>query len=172
MQTPIALLLAVLPSLRALHAVPRTLRASPKMVLGAGGSGVPSVPFAASYKPAEIAALWSALKKCYGDENLARQAVEQNNQVICPVYASPSLLTQSKGALVSMLGAEEALDIMCKNPAVLTCGALGLQKSEPNEIRKAANARRFLDVYATPQGAAVLVLAILLLNVIYRVVSQ
>lgn len=75
------------------------------MLLGSGD--VPSVPFADSYKPAEIAALWKALKQCYGDEEAARRAVEQNNQVLCPVYATPQLLTQTNAALVKLVGKEE-----------------------------------------------------------------
>ena len=133
---------------------------------------VPEVPFAASYKASEISALWNALKKCYGNEADARQAVAQNNQVLCPVYATPALLAQSKSALVGILGKTEALEVMQKNPAVLTCGAAGLQASDPDEIRKAANARKFLDAYATPQGSAIFVLAVLFLNVIYRIATQ
>lgn len=76
------------------------------MLLGSGGD-VPSVPFADNYKPAEIAALWKALKQCYGDEEAARRAVEQNNQVLCPVYATPQLLTQTNAALVKLVGKEE-----------------------------------------------------------------
>ena len=155
-------------SVRPMQTQPR--RAPPILLFG--GGGVPEVPFAASYKPGEIAALWSALKSCYGNEALARQAVEQNNQVLCPLYASPALLSQSKNALVAILGKEEALEIMQKNPAVLTCGAPGLKASDPDEIRKAANARKFLDAFATPQGFGVFVVAILLLNVVYRVVTQ
>ena len=47
-------------------------------------------------------------------------AVEQNSQILCPLYASPVLLTQSKAALVRMMGDDEALDVMLKNPMVLT----------------------------------------------------
>ena len=133
---------------------------------------VPEVPFASAYKSSDISALWNTLKKCYGDDELARRAVEQNNQVLCPLYASPNLLTQSKEALVAIVGSSEALEIMKKNPAVLTCGAQGLKASDPDEIRKLASARQFLDVYATPQGFAVFAVAVLLLNVLYRVVTQ
>jgi hypothetical protein len=44
-------------------------RPPPLMLLN--GGGVPDVPFASAYKPGEIRALWSALKKLYGSEELA-----------------------------------------------------------------------------------------------------
>ena len=125
----------------------------------------------AGYKPAEIAALWSALKSCYGSDAAARLAVEQNNQVLCPVYASPALLQQSYKALVGIFGKDEALKIMAMNPAVLTCGAPGLQASEPSEIRKAAETRQVLDRVVTPAGFAVAILVVLALNVAFRVAN-
>lgn len=136
-----------------------------------GGRGVPDVPFASSYKPAEISALWGALKSCYGNEAAARAAVEQNDQVLCPVYASPALLKQSYQALVTLVGKQEALEIMAKNPAVLTCGAPGLLASKPNDIRQAAEVRQVLDRAVTAQGFGAFVLLILVLNVIFRVSS-
>lgn len=170
MPTPIAWRLLILFALPTDGLVMRTRAV--QMMAVKGPKGVPAVPFAASYKPAEISALWNTLKKLYEDEDAARQAVQQNNQVLCPLYANPALLTQSKDALVGLLGPAEALEVMKLNPAVLTCGKPGLLKSDPGEIRKTANARRFLDTYATPEGFAVFVLAVLLLNVVYRVATQ
>ena len=43
--------------------------------------------------------------------------------VLCPIYADPNLILESKYALVDVLGEDEAAVIMSKNPAVLTCGA-------------------------------------------------
>ena len=137
----------------------------PEVVLIARG-GVPDVPFASAYKPAEIAALWTAVKKCYGSEAAARAAISQNNQILCPLYASPSLLTSSQAALVALLGKEEALEIMAKNPAVLTCGAGYLEQSDPSEIRSAANTRQFLDRFVTPEGLSVAVVCITLALVV------
>ena len=85
-----------------------------------GGGGVPDVPFASAYERRDIEQLWRAVKQCYGGEASARAAVEQNSQILCPLYASPVLLTQSKAALVRMMGDDEALDVMLKNPMVLT----------------------------------------------------
>ena len=139
------------------------------MIMRGGGGDVPDVPFKDSYADAEIKSLWNTVKKVYGSPEAARAAVNQNNQVLCPLYASPALLTQSYSALISIFGKEEALEIMQKNPAVLTCGQAGLLKSEPSEIRNAANARKFLDAYVTPQGFGIAVLVVLLLNVVFRV---
>ena len=128
------------------------------------GSSVPDVPFAAAYKPAEIERLWRAVKQCYGGEASARAAVQQNDQILCPLYASPELLTQSKGALVRLMGREDALDVMLKNPMVLTCGAAELEKLSPDEIKSTANVRRVLDKVVTPTGLAVAVLVLGLLK--------
>ena len=44
--------------------------------------GIPDVPYADSYKQAELSALWGALKKCYGSEAAAREAIARNNQIM------------------------------------------------------------------------------------------
>ena len=69
--------------------------------------GIPDVPYADSYKQAELSALWGALKKCYGSEAAAREAIARNNQIMCPVYATPALLTETKAALVGLVGRDE-----------------------------------------------------------------
>ena len=64
--------------------------------------------------------------------------------MICPIYASPTLLRESAAALVEVLGEDEAAVIMKKNPAVLTCGN-DLLKADPDEIRRLAAIREVLD---------------------------
>ena len=66
--------------------------------------GIPDVPYADSYKQAELSALWGALKKCYGSEAAAREAIARNNQIM---YATPALLTETKAALVGLVGRDE-----------------------------------------------------------------
>ena len=131
---------------------PTLRRSQPVTMLG--GGGVPDVPFASSYKPGEISALWNSLKKCYGNEELARQAVAQNDQVLCPIYATPAMLSDSKKALVDIFGKDEALQIMSKSPMILTCGS-ELRSLKPDDIRSTANTRQFLDAF---KGPAVLAL--------------
>ena len=82
----------------AMHSLPLQL----KMQLGRGS--VPKVSFASAYKPSEIAALWTAVKKCYGSETAALDAISQNEQVLCPIYATPSLITESYLSLVKLVG--------------------------------------------------------------------
>ena len=131
---------------------------------------MPEVPWASNYKKSEITALWGALKRCCGgSDEAARQAVSQNSQVICPVYATPELLTQTNDALVKLVGKKEALQILIMNPMVLTCGAVGLATQKPADIRSAAQARQVVDRLATPTGLVSSLVALGLLRVAYLV---
>merc|ERR1711918_108763 len=76
---------------------------APRMMFGMGG-GVPEVPFASAYQPRQLSALWGSLKRVYGSEGLARAAVQQNNQVMCPVYATPELIQTSHKELIALVG--------------------------------------------------------------------
>jgi hypothetical protein len=126
------------------------------MLLGNNG-GVPEVPFASSYQPAEIGALGRALKTCYGSDEAARRAVEQNNQVLCPVYATPELLLQTNAALIKLVGKREALEILLMNPA---------------KIRSTASTRQALDRVTTPTGLALSLLLLGFLRVAFLSVSN
>ena len=70
--------------------------------------------------------------------------------VIAPLYSTPELLVESYDALVVALGEEEALEVMCKNPAVLTCGD-SLATTDASEIRNIAAFRSVVD--AIPPSA-------------------
>ena len=76
--------------------------------------------------------------------------------------ATPQLLSQSHASLVGLLGKEEALEIMMKNPAVLTCGANEIAASDPDEIRSAASVRKVLDGLSAETLTVGLVAALLL----------
>mmetsp|Transcript_61417 Transcript_61417/g.182952 ORF Transcript_61417/g.182952 Transcript_61417/m.182952 type:complete len:189 (-) Transcript_61417:208-774(-) len=147
---------------------PSARRGAPLLML----AGRPDVPFASAYEAAELQALWNALKKCYGTEALAREAVGRQPQVMAPVYATPALLTQSRDALVKLLGKEEALEVMLKNPMVLTCGGRELAASDPDDVRSTANVRFYLDKYVNPAGLGVLLAFLGLLKVIGLVVAK
>ena len=124
-----------------------------------------SLPFKDAYQAGEIKALWTTLKKLYGSEDAARQAVAQNNQVLAPVYANPALMSESKAALVAVLGKDEALEVMRKSPMILTCGS-ELRGLSADDIRSTANTRQILDKFFTgPQGLLILVAALALLKV-------
>lgn len=45
-----------------------------------------------------------------------------NPQILNPSYSFCNTLIDSKDVLFNMMGKEEAMDVMLKNPAVLTCG--------------------------------------------------
>lgn len=98
-----------------------------------------------TYLETDIEENFEALIELYGSEDRAIAAATQvRGTVICPIYASPTLLRESAAALVEVLGEDEAAVIMKKNPAVLTCGN-DLLKADPDEIRRLAAIREVLD---------------------------
>lgn len=98
-----------------------------------------------TYKEEDVEENYEALIELYGSVELANAAVKQvRGVVLCPLYASPTLLSDSKSALVEVVGEEEAAVIMKKNPSVLTVGP-ELANADPDEIRRLANLREFLD---------------------------
>ena len=106
----------------------------------------PEVPWASSYKQKDIDALWNTLKQVYGSEAAARKAVKQNNQVICPLYATPATMRLAYNSLVKLCGKADAKEIMANNPAILQCG--DLSGEDPVALRKAAAARVGMDSFA------------------------
>ncbi|EOD25700.1 hypothetical protein EMIHUDRAFT_450349 [Emiliania huxleyi CCMP1516] len=92
------------------------------------------------YTRQQLEQLWGALVAAYGSEALAREAVFSNPQIINPSYTFCNTLLLSKDVLFEMMGKEEALDVMLKNPAVLQCGP-SLDTLGPDEIKGFANIR-------------------------------
>jgi len=92
------------------------------------------------YEKKQLELLWGALLKCYGDANLAEQAVRNNPQILNPSYSFCNTMIDSKEVLFDMMGKEEALEVMLKNPAVLQCGP-SLDTLGPDEIKGFANLR-------------------------------
>ena len=112
--------------------------------------------------PAEISALWRTAVECYGSEEDATRAVEQNPFLIHPLYtASPDIMRESKAALLEVLTPEEALDVMLQNPAVLQCGE-SLSRQPASEIKRFAALRSALDKVppSVSRGSLVGVLAL------------
>ena len=62
------------------------------------------------------------------------QAVLENPQILNPSYSFCNTMLASKDVLFTMLGKEDALDVMLKNPAVLQCGP-SLDTLGPDEIK-------------------------------------
>uniref|UniRef100_A0A6U8KC40 Uncharacterized protein n=1 Tax=Emiliania huxleyi TaxID=2903 RepID=A0A6U8KC40_EMIHU len=96
--------------------------------------------FKKEYTRQQLEQLWGALVAAYGSEALAREAVFSNPQIINPSYTFCNTLLLSKDVLFEMMGKEEALDVMLKNPAVLQCGP-SLDTLGPDEIKGFANIR-------------------------------
>ena len=98
-----------------------------------------------TYANVEVEALWEAVVEAYGSEDAASTAVRQvRGQIVCPIFAAPDLVRESRAALAANLGEDEALVIMAKNPCILTCGD-GLREADAGEIRRFAELRRVLD---------------------------
>ena len=112
-----------------------------------------------TYQEVDVEANWEALCEAYGSEERASAAAQQvRGSVLCPIYSTPNLIRDSKDALVTVLGTDEAAVIMKKNPAVLTCGG-DLLTADPDDIRRFANLRETLDKIP-PQALLALVLGI------------
>ena len=100
--------------------------------------------FKKDYPKRDLEVLWAALLKCYGTQALAEEAVRQNSQILNPSYTFCNTMLMSKEVLVGMMGEEEAMEVMMKNPAVLQCGP-SLDTLGPDEIKGFANLRSFFN---------------------------
>jgi len=96
--------------------------------------------FKKQYEKKDLEVLWGALLKIYGSAPLAEQAVKENPQILNPSYSFCNTMLASNEVLVDMMGKEDALDVMLKNPAVLQCGP-SLDTLGPDEIKGFANLR-------------------------------
>jgi hypothetical protein len=112
----------------------------------------------------QLVSLWRELQKCYGNEDLAKQAVCQNPTIMNPDYTKdPAVISRSKAALVKVMGGDaEALTVMMKNPAVLQCGD-GLLDMSASEIELFANLRQQLDRFPKQYLPSTLVLGLALI---------
>lgn len=129
------------------------------MLFGRGGSGGGLPPAALEvtrrykkqYEPQQLASLWRALREIYTSEELALQAVQENPQILNPSYTKAERAKTSRACLVELMGEEDALDVMLKNPALLQCGA-ALANAQPDEIRGFATVR-YLGNRLLPEAA-------------------
>mmetsp|Transcript_25908 Transcript_25908/g.83698 ORF Transcript_25908/g.83698 Transcript_25908/m.83698 type:complete len:220 (-) Transcript_25908:119-778(-) len=120
---------------------------------------------------AVVAGLWAACITAYGSEELALRAVTQNPTILNPLYTDPpSVIANSKRALVQVLGGEEeAIDVMLKNPAVLQCGS-ALTRQQAGEIRSFAAVRQLLD--SSPPWAPKVTLALIFAALSFEIALQ
>jgi len=112
--------------------------------------------FKKAYAKNDLEILWGAVLTIYGNQELAKQAVLENPQILNPSYSFCNTMLASRDVLVDMMGKEEALEVMLKNPAVLQCGP-SLDTLGPDEIKGFANLRYFFNnlVPAQAQGPAI-----------------
>mmetsp|Transcript_46749 Transcript_46749/g.77407 ORF Transcript_46749/g.77407 Transcript_46749/m.77407 type:complete len:284 (+) Transcript_46749:38-889(+) len=112
--------------------------------------------FKKEYAPRDLEVLWGALIKCYGSKELALQAVQSNPQIINPSYSFCNTMLESKRVLEGVMTAEEALEVMQLNPAVLQCGP-SLDVLGAAEIKGIARLRSLGNTLVPQQlrGAAV-----------------
>ena len=119
---------------------------------GLGGGGLPAevqavvaARFKRSYPQKDVLALWTEVKRAYKSEANAVAAVSANPTILNPKYTSPpALVGRSKAALVAVLGEEEAIEVLLKNPALLQCGA-SLAKQPAGQIKSFAAFRSVVD---------------------------
>ena len=118
--------------------------------------------FQRKYSKKDVEYLWSALNECYGSSELALQAAKDNPQMLNPAYSFPNTMLESKKVLRNVLSAEEALEVMVLNPAVLQCGPT-LEPLGAAEIRAVAQLRNAGNAMILPQLRPVALGAFLLL---------
>ena len=124
--------------------------------------------FKKTYEKKQLELLWGALLKCYGSQALAEQAVYANPQILNPSYSFCNTMIDSKDVLFNMMGKDEALGVMLKNPAVLQCGP-SLDTLGPDEIKGFANIRSLGN--RIPEAARGLALVLLFTFVLYPVLA-
>tara|TARA_B110001452_G_scaffold109399_1_gene90778 strand:+ start:4010 stop:4555 length:546 start_codon:yes stop_codon:yes gene_type:complete len=168
----LALLLAAdVHSLRLHGAAPRlSARASVNMALPAEAKTLlPEASLSNSETMDKIDKLWDKMVSLYKSEDAAMQAVKQTQIVLSPIFVSPDLMQDSYDGLLSAMGSEaDAMEILKKHPAVLTCGP-EIANETPDEIRKVAALRSVLD--AIPPSALWAASLLLVVLTVYRIYS-
>jgi len=116
--------------------------------------GVPP-EIAAALKPAagdpnawttkDVAEIWKAFERVYGNREKALAAARKNTQVLLPFLNDGRNIAGAYTVLVEMLGATVAAEVVEKNPGVLACSASSLKETSSQSIVNAANAVAFID---------------------------
>ena len=81
------------------------------------------------------APIWAAFRKVYRTEDDAVAALERNGAVILPFINTPENIRVSWKAIQDKFDADEAYDIVTKNPGILANKAGDLRSSSAGEIR-------------------------------------
>jgi hypothetical protein len=88
---------------------------------------------------AGVRLLWATLLEVYPTEQAALAAVARNSAVVLPYLNRPHHISGSWKVLNDMMGAEEALDVVTKNPGLLSCDPAGLRGSNKAVVQSLAN---------------------------------
>lgn len=83
--------------------------------------------------------LWATLLDIYPTEQAAIAAVQRNSAIVFPYLNRPHHITGSWKVLNGMMSAEEALDVVTKNPGLLSCDPTGLRGSNKAVVQGLAN---------------------------------
>jgi hypothetical protein len=98
-----------------------------------------------AWSPKDVAEIWTAFERVYGDRDKAIVAARKNTQVLLPFLNDGENIKGAYAALVEVLGADLAADVIQKNPGVLACSGSSLRKTPAGDIVRAANAVAFID---------------------------
>ena len=74
----------------------------------------------------------------YRGEEAALAAVKRNSAIVLPYLCKPAFIDGSWAVLQSMMSEEEAREVITKNPGVLASNPAFLQRSNADEIKRAA----------------------------------
>ena len=118
------------------------------------------LPAAAVNDPA-VVPLWRALRKCYPSEAAALEAAERNPGLLLPWANSPETISGSFAMLCRKMEAAAVLDVITKNPGVLSCDPQRLAISSAEEIQTVAATTAAIGAARTPLALAALALAVL-----------
>ena len=82
--------------------------------------------------------LWSRLLRIYPTEEAALSAVIRNSALVMPYLNKPAYIDGSWRVLLSMMSREEALEVITKNPGILSCDPAALRTSDAASVKRAA----------------------------------
>ena len=88
---------------------------------------------------AGVRLLWAHLLEVYPSEQAALAAVERNSAVVLPYLNRPHHIEGSWRVLNEMMDPAEALDVVTKNPGLLSCDPTGLKGSNKATVQAMAN---------------------------------
>ena len=97
-----------------------------------------------------VRVLWNRVLNVYGCEEKALAAVARNSALVLPYLNKPFHVDGSWTVLKQMMPEQDAIDVVTKNPGLLTCNPVALKQSDADSIKRTA---LLVDIVeATPVG--------------------